>query len=719
MARLRIEKVLSFTIFLFILFSVLAQNILINSINNRDFTSNNKIELSNSIPTIDLSILPDIDYETLNNTWYEPHIEMLIITPDDQNFIDAVTPLMNWKNEKGVKTIIISNFSLYEGSDNASKIRNMIKEYYEQENIRWVLLAGDAEDNLIPIREVYNPDVIELEETEYSNWDDYYKPTDYYYADLDGIWDEDGDGNWGESPAFNSHGIDEISWEPEVYVGRLPADNAIELALMVNKTIMYEKDPDIGNWMNKMLLAGGVSDFYSDPPEDEARLTEYVWQQYTQNYMNFTHLVKTTLNFIPEIPPTPNQQDVLNHNNFRAEFNSGYSTVFFAGHGDPFQFTDASGSAFYTDTDASNSLNFNNSSLVYADACTTSPYDKNDNNIGEILIKQDGSGAIGYIGGIRVTWYIEGDTNLEKVNRGNAKLFWKEFFEGKKFQQGRALYDSKVSYMNSDYFKRGATSMEKEYQRKNVLAYNLLGDPEVDVYTNIPAEVPNYFSDTYYEGQLISLVIKDNLGRVIPYARVHIRATDGKYRTVYADIDGVVKFRLPIQASETYNMTITGHNLIPSYYNFTTQSDSYDPSLLDLECIPENPSVSDNICFNIQGYDNQSGIESIFLILTNDNFKSYSYYGTSNDFEEDSDEFSLVLNKLEPGKYSYMIVARDYTNKTKIFFEEDYNFSIKTPMMNYTLIVITMMMIGLAGVSFFIILVGFKQYYKTLRKIYT
>jgi len=33
----------------------------------------------------------------------------------------------------------------------------------------------------------------------------------------------------------------------------------------------------------------------------------------------------------------------------------------------------------------------------------------------------------------------------------DAKLFWEEFFLNKKFQQGRALFDSKVAYINSDY----------------------------------------------------------------------------------------------------------------------------------------------------------------------------------------------------------------------------------------------------------------------------
>ena len=116
--------------------------------------------LADSDPDVDIRELPDIPYDELNEMWYDPKIEMLIITPDgNQAFVNACKPLMDWKNEKGVKTIILSNFSQYPGRDNPERIRNMIKSYYETENIKWVLLAGDAQSNLVPIRYVLNPDV--------------------------------------------------------------------------------------------------------------------------------------------------------------------------------------------------------------------------------------------------------------------------------------------------------------------------------------------------------------------------------------------------------------------------------------------------------------------------------------------------------------------------------------------------------------------------------
>jgi hypothetical protein len=664
-----------------------------------------------STPEVDISQLPEINYSALNAMWYDQKIEMLIIV-NDSSYVNAASPLMEWKNEKGVKTIIAYNYSDYEGRDKAEKIRNMIKDYYEKENITWVLLAGDAEEELIPIREVYNPDVVVVGgESEYSSWDDYYKPTDFYYADMTGSWDDNNNSIWGESAEYNGD-VDEISWTPEVYVGRLPASNPFELSVMINKTLKYETEPYIGDWMNKMLLAGGISTY--SPPEDEARLTEHIWENFVIDEMNFTHLTKTTSSFTPTIPTSPNLLGSLNSTSFRAEFNSGYSTVIIAGHADPTQITDDSHEVYYRNTDALSSANTNMPSLFYADACTTSSYDKGDSSIGERSITKADSGAIGYIGGLRVNWYYDYDDELEKLNRANAKLFWKAFFQEKKFQQGKALYDSKVDYMNSDYFERREASMEQEWQRKNMLTYNLLGDPELDVYTKIPSEIPDYFSGNLYEGQCVSFQVKDNLGRIVSRARLNLKTSNGKYRTIYANIEGFVNFRLPTGANENYSVIITGHNVIPSYFNFTTLPDTDLPELLAVNQFPQNPTATDNMKFTFNASDNHSGIESVFLLISKNNFTDFSLNRVQNDFDDNEKEFNLILGKLEPGEYSYLIITRDYTNKTSVYYEDSLKFSIA---LDYVLIVVSIMIIGLIGISIVAVIIGVKRHKKNLRNL--
>ncbi|MHA1913041.1 MAG: C25 family cysteine peptidase [Promethearchaeota archaeon] len=657
---------------------------------------------------VELSFIPEIDYESLNNSWYNPKINMLIISPNETDFFDALKPLRDWKNEKGVKTIILSNYSLYEGGDTQEKIRNMIKTYYEKEDIQWVLLAGDAQSNLIPIRYVYNPDVIRWGEGAHEViGNEYDKPTDYYYADLTGSWDSDEDGNYGEAPQDNTFGLDEISWNPEVYIGRLPANDASELEIMVNKTIKYEKDPLKGEWMGRMLLAGGISSI--NPPEDEARLTQYIWENYVLPDTNFTHLSRTTSSFTPNESPAPNDEGTLTRTNLKSRVDAGYSTMIFAGHGTNAQFSDIV-STYYTSGDAAVSVNDFMPSLVYVDACSTSTYDLNDDSIGETLIKRTLGGAIGYIGGLRVTWYFENDDNLEKLNRGNAKLFWREFFQEKSFQQGKALYDSKTSYLKSEYYTQGSGSIENDFERKQLLTYGLLGDPEVDVYTGVPKLASNPFTEDIYEAQLASITITNVDNKTIPYARIHFTSIDGKYHTIYADKDGTAKFRLPAQANETYNVTITGHNLIPSYFNFTTLPDNLTPLLYSVDCLPDNPSTSEPIYFNINIDEPLSGVERVVLLISQNNFENYSYFSLFNEWDENENEVILNIDKMSPGTYSFFLVARDYANNTNVFYAENFSFTIPKPIIEYVFLGSLFAIIGVIGISVLLVFKNLQRY---------
>ena len=662
---------------------------------------------------IDLSELPQINYNSIIYDWYNPKIEMLIIVPSgNPDWVEAVKPLADWKNQKGVKTVILNDTSGFSGRDEAERIRNMIKHYYDTENIRWVLLCGDAQDNLIPIRYVYNPDP--------SGEVDYNKPTDFYYSDLTGSWDSDGDGVFGEAPIY-SGGIDEIDWTPEVYIGRFPANNVYELELIVNKTLKYETNPFVGKWMNRMLLAGGISDPSPKNPsdyEDESRLTQYIWQQYTQAVMNFTHLSDYTGKYYPLEPssfsPTEPFED-LTQAKVSQNMTAGYSTVIMAGHGDNYDVYSRllpTSAKIYDVNDARNIGNINMPSLVYIDACETSSYDKNDDNLCELLLNATHAGAIGVIGGLRLTFYYDDDTNLEKLNRGNAKLFWKEFFVGKKFQQGKALYDSKLAYMNSDYFNRGAATMNEEWQRKNVLTYCLLGDPDVDIYTDIPINASNSFIDNVYASQLFSTTIKDKNGNAVSYARVHLRTNDGIYHTVYADINGIVNFRLPPYIGKTYNVTITGHNLIPSYFNFTTIPDFIIPEINKEDFEPKKPTVSDKISFGAEVYDFQSGLEKVYLLKSNEeDFDDYDYYTMFDTLQDNENNlYEYKIDKLDPGTYYFAIVARDWANNYLIIYDKDFEINIPIPLTNYILIISSIIIIGVVGVSSVFVYLEYKNY---------
>jgi hypothetical protein len=227
----------------------------------------------------------------------------------------------------------------------------------------------------------------------------------------------------------------------------------------------------------------------------------------------------------------------------------------------------------------------------------------------------------------------------------------------------------------------------------------------------------NPFNEIYYEGGFSSVIIKDINNEVVPYARVHFKTSDGKYYTTYADISGIATFRLPKQSNEHYNVTITGHNLIPSNFTFTTDLDNIKPELKGIHCLPKVPSTSDMIVFDVDVYDNRSGIESVHFFISNNNFTNYTYYTASNDFLENESSFTFNIDRYLPGEYSYFIFARDYANNTNIFYEENFRFTISKPIIEYILPVALIVIVGIAGLSALSIYRSIQKYSRIMEKL--
>lgn len=113
-------------------------------------------------------------------------------------------------------------YSNYSGVDNQEKIRNFIKDMYTNNGLKYVLLGGDV--SVVPYRGFY------VSCYWYTDDD---MAADMYYAHLDGTWDNDSDGRYGESG--------EEDWYAEVAVGRAPVETVAEAQNFVNKVIAYER----------------------------------------------------------------------------------------------------------------------------------------------------------------------------------------------------------------------------------------------------------------------------------------------------------------------------------------------------------------------------------------------------------------------------------------------------------------------------------------------
>lgn len=120
-----------------------------------------------------------------------------------------------------------------QGKDDAMKLRNYIREAYQNHGTEYVLLGGDCdasgEGKVIPIRSLYAKFIWEGRTFEEN------LPADVYYSCLDGTFDFDGDSQYGE-PGDGENG-GEVDLLAEVFVGRAPVSNTEELSNFVRKTM--------------------------------------------------------------------------------------------------------------------------------------------------------------------------------------------------------------------------------------------------------------------------------------------------------------------------------------------------------------------------------------------------------------------------------------------------------------------------------------------------
>ncbi len=178
-------------------------------------------------------------------------VDYLIITRDI--FVAELGPLKTYKESKGTSVTIITLenlINLFSGRDVQEKIRNCISDYFINHQIEYVLLVGsaDADDNPgtattlratvidkaweIPVRYVYCPT------GHYAPYT--YVPCEMYYSNLNGNWDDDMDGIYGELWMDNKDGIDESDWVPEIALGRIPCQTKAELTIYISKLLSVD-----------------------------------------------------------------------------------------------------------------------------------------------------------------------------------------------------------------------------------------------------------------------------------------------------------------------------------------------------------------------------------------------------------------------------------------------------------------------------------------------
>jgi hypothetical protein len=387
------------------------------------------------------------------------YVNYLIIT--SQSLVNTFQPLVSHKQSKGLTTEILTTdyiYGHYSGEDNQAKIRNAIIDYHQNKGTSWVLLGGDEE--VIPIRYCSSFDTTVTPSL------DLLQICDIYYSALDGNWDLDGDGIYGEPTN------DTADLYPDVYLGRIPLHDPIKIINWINKLIKYETNPGNGSasYLSKVAYVS------SDQMRDYNLIGEHIYlsqhfpQVFNQNLVsNIEQPSGNATN-----PTQPSGQNVV------SELSQGYGFIFFLNHGRTDGFVvKSSGYSGYpksfiltspnSDNGDLNSINnIDKSGIVLTISCDVGAFDAEkwfDPNVApspaETFLALENKGAVAVIaygrwGWVATSWQIE-DEFLRQLFIDNSNKHIGELY---------VLAKSQATYYRDEMY-----------------GLNLYGDPEMVVYT--------------------------------------------------------------------------------------------------------------------------------------------------------------------------------------------------------------------------------------------
>ncbi len=454
-----------------------------------------------------------------------------LLDPDDIEYViitgaaleSAFAPLAEWKTRKGVPATIVTTEwidATYSGSDEPERIRSFIADAHDTWGAIWFLLGGDT--STVPARIAFAMDC----EADYQP-DDNEIPCDLYYADLDGSWDADGDDVFGEID-------DNVDLYADVFVGRASVGDQNDALAFVTKLLAYERNPGT-EYQLDMLMAGEI--LWSDP--------------YTDSGIGLDMIDHDSIP--PRYDPILKLYESLGNETRQAvidALNDGLCHFLHDGHA--WYTVIGCGDGYFDRADASALTNETEQPVLYSIGCWPAAFDKDC--IAERFLENPNGGAVAFIGNSRYGWGSPGNPGY-----GYSDLYMARFYD-MLFQKdlpsaAEALAAAKASFV--------PFSMAENVYRWHQYEINLLGDPEMPIWTDIPIQMTVAHADTAVAGSSTFDVVVWTQQGTLAQALVCISNGSDVYERARTALDGVVSFALDTTLPDDIMLTVTAPNHLP------------------------------------------------------------------------------------------------------------------------------------------------------------
>lgn len=467
--------------------------------------------------------------------------DMLIIT--SEGFVDSFQPLVDLYFERGFVLQIAAKESIeaeYIGVDLQEKIRNYIIQEYNEHGIQYLILGGDVA--IIPARGLY----CYVESG--GGYSDSGIPADLYYAALDGSWNGNNDGNWGEP------GEDDLL--PELAVARMPFESPAELESMLNKILMYQQQPVAGE-LEKPLFAG--ENLYSNPD---------TWgRDYLELLVGETSENGYTTNGIPEAYEIERMYEFNNSwsgNDLISSINQGKQFVHHVGHASP-TYVAHLYSSDITDANfsATNGID-HNFTLFHTHGCDCGSFDNSDCILEEMVLINNF--AVAVIGNSRYGWFNEGQT--EGPSAHLHREMTDAFYNDKIPYLGMALRESKIQ---TAPWVTAPGQWEEGALRWNFYDLNILGDALLSVWTAEPFVPEVSYDAELFIGLSETTVNVQHESESLTGYRCFVRQDDQIIGLAETDSDGnaLLVFNEPLTQVGQAELVVSGQNILPQVLPIT------------------------------------------------------------------------------------------------------------------------------------------------------
>ncbi len=490
--------------------------------------------------------------------------ELLVITR--QQYISSFAAYIKFYEERGLRTRVAeleTILNTMEGRDNPEKLRNYIIQEYEENGIMMVNLAGDVPG--IPYRGLF------CHVDSGSGYDDDDIPADLYYAALDGTWDEDNNGRWGE--------IGEDDLLPEIGIGRMCFSNQSELDNMMHKAFTYQTEPVLGEF-HKVIMGG--EHLYDNPLSNGSQYLELLIGTHDDNGYTTTGIPENY-----DFTRLYDEQGTWSGTNLRNAINEGTQYVHHDGHANTgyvagWGMNDITDNKFY----AVNGVD-HNYTFFHTSGCICGDF--SNDCILERMTKISNF-AVATFGNSRYGWFNEGQTEGPSIHlhRETEDAYYNDRIP----YGGMALQEGKIQ---TAPWVNAPGQWEEGALRWNFYDLNMMGDVAVSPWHDEPFE-PYVDYLEWYEQQMSSMEVKvtsSSSGTGLKNFRCalyHGLDLQGLVGVAYTDEEGIatIEFDDNLGAYAHMQLIVTGCDAWPQMITLEL-ADTDENTLSDVNIYP-NPN---------------------------------------------------------------------------------------------------------------------------------